>query len=125
MAMEDKKTIGVTDRGAPVLDTLVEGGRFADAIDAAKFAMALAIRAGAAEGVPNPSVEGAGTKWNVGSFDPNNDLQTLLVAFYPGVETPYRLLEYLIDEGLKLIARHIAEWGMIEVSELIRDGVST
>lgn len=125
IATEDKKTIVVTDRSAPVLDTLVEGGRFSDAIDAAKFAMGLAIRAGAGEGVPNPSVEGAGTKWNVGSFDPNNDLQTLLVALYPSVETPYRLLEYLIDEGLKLVATHIAESGMIDVSELIGGGGST
>lgn len=125
MAAEDKKTIGVSDRGGPVLDTLVEGGRFADAIDAAKFAMGLAIRARVGEGVPAPTVEGAGTKWNVGSFDPNNDLQTLLVALYPGVETPYRLLEYLIDEGLKLVAAHIAESGMIDVSDLIDGSGST
>jgi hypothetical protein len=117
--MEDKKTIGVTERAAPVLDTLVEDGHFGDAIDAAKFAMALAIRDGVGLGTPNPMVEGAGTKWNVGSFDPDNDLQTLLVSLHPDVETPYRLLEFLIDEGLKLVAAHIEESGTLDVSELV------
>jgi hypothetical protein len=117
--MDDKKTIGVTDRGAPVLDTMVRDGRFGDAIDAAKFAMGVAIRGGIGQGVANPSVEGSGTKWNVGSFDPSNDLQTLLVALYPEVQTPYRLLEYLIDEGLRLVAEHIEESGAFDVTEML------
>lgn len=117
--MEDKKTIGITDRRAAVLDAMVEAGRFADAIEAARFAMGLAIRAGIGVGLANPGVEGAGTKWNVGSFDPNNDLQTLLLALYPDTETPYRLLEFLIDEGLGLVAAHVERGGVFDVTEMI------
>jgi hypothetical protein len=113
--MEDKKTIGITDHGELTLGSMVETGHFIDAIDAAKFAMGLAVRSGKGERVSNPTVEGAGTKWNVGSFDPDNDLQTLLSALYPSVEAPYRLLEYLIDEGLRLVAAQ----GVFDVVELI------
>lgn len=122
--MEDKKTIGITDRRAPVLDAMVEAGRFADAMEASRFAMGLAIRAGVGVGLANPGVEGAGTKWNVGSFDPNNDLQTLLMALYPEVETPYRLLEFLIDEGLGLVSSHVDQAGVFDVSELIESADS-
>jgi hypothetical protein len=81
--------------------------------------MALAINEGVGLSLSNPSVEGASTKWNVGSFDPNNDLQTLLTALYPEVTTPYRLLEYLIDEGLRLVESHIEQTGVFDVTDLL------
>ncbi len=110
---EDKRTIGVTEAAA----VMVEQGHFSDAIDAAKFAMALAINSlGHAEDL---TVEGTTTKWNVGSFDPDSQLRSLLDALYPDVDQPYRLLEFLIDDGLHRVSEHMESVGELDVIALL------
>lgn len=94
----DKKTIGVVSEQLGTLKRLVEAGHFELEFDAAKFALAHAIEQGAPRGV----TEGAGTKWNVGSFDPDGGLRAVIEALYPDEPTPYRLIEHLINEGLRL-----------------------
>jgi hypothetical protein len=106
-AVDDKKTIGVADNRAPTLDRMVASGRFEDAIQAATFAMAIAIDAGGEVGTVIPAVEGSSTKWNVGSFDNDRMIETLLRSLFPDVSVPYRLLEYLIDEGLRIVGEYI------------------
>lgn len=98
MAMDnvDKKTIGITKANARALARLVAEGRFASELDAAKFAMAYAIHTGIEPG----STDGAETKWNVGSVDPDGSMRALLEALYPQTSEHYRLMEYLINEGL-------------------------
>lgn len=97
----DKKTIGITKGNAPVLAELVAEGRFGSELDAAKFAMAFAIR----KGVPAGSTDGAETKWNVGSVDPDGSMRALLEALYSSPSEPYRLLEHLMNEGLQALTR--------------------
>ncbi len=92
----DKKTIGITKANAQALERLVADGRFASELDAAKFAMAYAIHTGSGLG----AADGAETKWNVGSVDPDGSMRALLEALYPKISEPYRLMEYLINEGL-------------------------
>ena len=116
---EDKRTIGVTEAADAVLAVAVEQGHFADGIDAAKFAMAIAINAGAGEGKPHLTAEGANTKWNVGSFDPDGQLRALLTDLHPDVNQPYRLLEFLIDDGLRRVGEHIASEGELDVVALL------
>ena len=114
---EDKRTIGVTEAADGVLAVMVEQGHFSDAIDAAKFAMALAINSrGHAEDL---TVEGTTTKWNVGSFDPDSQLRSLLDALYPDVDQPYRLLEFLIDDGLHRVSEHMESVGELDVIALL------
>jgi len=93
----DKKTIGITKANGPILTELVSEGRFGLELDAAKFAMAFAIR----EGVPAGNTDGAETKWNVGSVDPDGSMRGLLEALYPETTEPYRLIEHLMNEGLQ------------------------
>jgi len=93
----DKKTIGITKANAAALGQLVSAGRFASELDAAKFAMAYAIKSGIATG----STEGAETKWNVGSVDPDGSMRSLLEALCPDASEPYRLAEHLMNEGIK------------------------
>lgn len=95
----DKKTLGITPSSDKTLQTLVHEGAFASELDAAKFAMSFAIRAGAPQGV----TEGATTKWNVGTVDPDQSLRAIIEAIYPDENEPYRLVEYLMNEGLRLI----------------------
>lgn len=94
----DKKTIGITSSNERVLEQLVTEGLFASEIEAAKFAMARAIDAGVQRG----TTEGAGTKWNVGSLDPDGALKAVVEALYPEETLPYRLVEHLMNEGLRL-----------------------
>lgn len=101
MAIEktnDKKTIGVTSGNERILVSLAAEGLFSTDIEAAKFAMAHAIEMGVKRG----TTEGAGTKWNVGSFDSDGALKAVVEALFPEEGQPYRLIEHLINEGLKL-----------------------
>ncbi|MES9811349.1 MAG: hypothetical protein ABW159_00585 [Candidatus Thiodiazotropha sp.] len=96
----DKKTIGITRDNNEVLQRLVIDGQFGSELDAAKFAMARAIKKGTEPG----RIDSADTKWNVGSVDVDGKLRSLLTAFYPDVEEPFRLMEYLMNKGLSELA---------------------
>jgi hypothetical protein len=95
----DKRTIGITRANEHSLAALVAAGAFGSELDAAKFAMAHAIEQGADIG----TVEGTSTKWNIGTVDPDASLKALIEALYGAVAEPYRLIEYLINEGLRLL----------------------
>lgn len=95
----DKKTLGVTPANEKTLTALASAGHFSTDIEAAKFAMAYAIDRGVARG----TTEGAGTKWNVGSFDSDGALKAVIEALHPEETNPYRLVEHLINEGLRLL----------------------
>lgn len=97
----DKKTLGVTTSNRRVLNALALEGRFANDIEAAKFAMAHAIN----QGVGRGTTEGVGTIWNVGSFDGDGALKAVIEALHPDETNPYRLVEHLINEGLRLLDR--------------------
>ena len=97
----DKKTIGITPANAPTLVRLVADGRFGSELDAAKFAMAYAIR----QSVPVGSADGAETKWNVGSVDPDGSIRSMLQALYPDASEPYRHMEHLMNEGLRALVK--------------------
>ena len=103
----DKKTIGITKANAAALAGLVSAGRFGSELDAAKFAMAYAIKTGMSGG----NTDGAETKWNVGSVDPDGSLRSLLEALCPGGAEPYRLAEHLMNEGIKGLATKIGASG--------------
>ena len=93
----DKKTVGITSANERVLGALVAEGLFGSEIEAAKFAMARAID----NGVERGTAEGAETKWNVGSLDPDGTLKAVVQALYPEETMPYRLVEHLMNEGLR------------------------
>lgn len=95
----DKRTIGVAPANERSLAALVAAGGFGSELDAAKFAMAHAIEQGTDVG----TVEGTSTKWNIGSVDADASLRALIETLYGGVAEPYRLIEYLINEGLRLL----------------------
>lgn len=94
----DKKTIGITAANERVLSSLVAAGHFGSEIEAAKFAMAHAVTRDVGRG----TTEGAGTKWNVGSVDADGALRSVIEALHPDEPQPYRLIEHLMNEGLKL-----------------------
>lgn len=113
---EDKNTIGLTEANRTTMEAVVEKGGFATAMDAAKFAFALALNRGCA---PNP-VEKAGTIWNIGTFDESGDLKALVRSLFPDVETPYRMIEALVNAGFEQLAREMNEASGMRIEEIIR-----
>jgi hypothetical protein len=65
--------------------------------------MAHAIKTGAKGG----TAEGAETKWNVGSVDPDGSMRSLIEALFPDATEPYRVVEYLMNEGIRLLATDV------------------
>ncbi len=118
---EDKKTIGLTDANKAVMDQLVEKAGFRRDMDAAKFALALAVNRGSE---PAP-VEGSGTIWNVGSFDEGGDLKALIQNLYPAAEFPYRALESLMNTGFSLLAGELKANPGLRVEELLKKETAT
>ena len=114
---EDKRTIGVVPKNDPSLSRLVQIGNFAQELDAARFAMAYAMKRGIALG----SIDGAQTKWNIGTWDPEGGMRSLLEALYPDADGPYRTMEYLLNRGLELLApetmAHVDIFSLIVGSE--------
>lgn len=92
----DKRTIGITSANEKNLAALVLAGNFGSELDAAKFALAYAIRNDVSAG----TAEGTNTKWNIGTVDSDGSLKSVVEAVFDGVAEPYRLIEYLINEGL-------------------------
>ena len=112
--VNDKTTLGLTPEGKIIIALVMDTGLFKDQIDAAKFAMTLAITSGF-----QPSqVERAETVWNVGSFDSDNHLRNLIPIIYPTCEAPYRAVEHLIDAGLKQI-KSMIDTGNFDILTII------
>ena len=100
---KDRETIGLTNAADDALRTLEATGWFADGQDAARFSLAFAMREGVAEG----HLSDTETRWSAGLFDRTGELRTLILALYPQSRTPIRLMEFLVNEGLRLVSAEI------------------
>src|SRR5688572_13351969 len=96
----DKVALGLTSPNDQFVGQLMESGLFGQEMEAAKLAMSIAIINRSVLG----DLQGAGTKWNVGSFDRDGQLRRLMGVLYPTVDEPYRAMEFLINAGLKIMA---------------------
>ena len=107
MPEEDRKQIGLTEPGRDTVARLTEQlGWFNEAQDAGRFALAYAIRTKVEPGQTMAPVE---TRWSPDLFDPTGELRLILRATYPNTTMPIRLMEHLIDEGLRRIAGRIED----------------
>lgn len=107
MADEDRKQIGLTEHGKAAIARFTdELGWFDEGQAVARFALAHAVRAGVKDGHTADAVE---TRWSPDLFDPSGEIRALLRAMYPDTTMPIRLMEYLIDEGLRRIVARIDE----------------
>jgi hypothetical protein len=109
MTDEDRKQIGLTDDGKATVAILTDRlGWFGEAQEAGRFALSYAVRDGIEPGRTAGAVE---TRWSPDLFDPTGEIRSLIRALYPENATPIRLMEYLIDEGLRRIAARIEDGG--------------
>jgi hypothetical protein len=113
---EDKNTIGLTDVNKAIMDQVVENAGFQYDMDAAKFALALAISRGYEPGRP----EGAKTIWNVGTFDADGELKALVQNLFPNVDTPYRAVESLMNIGFGVLANEMKATSGLRIEDLLK-----
>lgn len=96
----DRRSIGLTAETQANLAEIEERGWFLEGQDIARFCMAYAIRRKVPEGVAT----GTETRWALGNFDETGEIRALLTALYPDCDTPVRLMEHLVNEGLRMVA---------------------
>lgn len=89
---------------------------FKEQIDVAKFAMSLAINLH----LDTENAKSTDTSWNVGSFDSDGDIRSLFAILFPDTETPDRLVENLVNNGLEFIGEELSKHGDIDVADLMR-----
>jgi len=95
----DRESVGLTPSSVAALARIEALGWFGDGQDIARFALAYAIRAGAEEG-SSPNTE---TRWAAGNFDKTGEIRALLGGLYPKCDTPVRQMEFLVNEGLRMM----------------------
>lgn len=99
----DRETIGLTPETQAILSLIEERGWFLDGQDIARFCLAYAIRAK----VPDGTTSGTETRWAAGNFDKTGEIRAVLAALYPNCETPIRLMEHLVNQGLQMLATRL------------------
>ncbi len=101
----DRKTVGLTPDTAEVVKRLLEKGWFHDGQDVARLAFAISLR----DRVPLGVTAGVDTRYAAGNFDPDGDMRALIAALYPDCSTPIRMMEHLVNEGLKTLRARLDE----------------
>lgn len=99
----DRESIGLNSSTQAILAELEAHGWFLEGQDVARFCMAYAIRAK----VPEGATAGTETRWAAGNFDKTGEIRALLAALYPTCQTPVRLMEHLVNEGLRMVAARV------------------
>lgn len=112
--VQDITQFGLTKENNDIIKQLEELGFFPNQMEAAKFALSFAIRSGAQPGV----VSLAENKWHSGGFDQDGELAAVIRILFPEIQTPYRAIEYLVNHGLKLLGKHLAQNGTIDILSL-------
>jgi hypothetical protein len=99
----DRESIGLDPEAQVILADIESRGWFVEGQDIARFCMAYAIRAKVPEGVTS----GTETRWAAGNFDKTGEIRALLGALYPACKTPVRLMEHLVNEGLRKVGGRV------------------
>ena len=99
----DRESIGLDAEAQAILADIEGHGWFLEGQDIARFCLAYAIRAKVADGVTS----GTETRWAAGNFDKTGEIRALLAALYPACQTPVRLMEHLVNEGLRMVAARL------------------
>lgn len=118
--MTDLANIRLSKESNDIAKALAATGKFEDAITAAKFALAYALRNHFEEFDPSKYVvaDSSGSNYNIGTVDKDGKLSQLLRAIYPETNTPYIYARALMVFGLLKIGEVIETDGMPTISSL-------
>ena len=95
----DKESIGLTSISQQRIAELEGRGWFNEAADIARFCLAYAVRAK----IPTGDAGKVETRWAAGNFDKAGEIRALMRVMYPDCDTPNRLMEHLVNEGLEMV----------------------
>ena len=115
--MADKKTIGLANENREIIALFIDKGIFKDQIDVARFAFSIAIN----DGIENIPLGNYDTTWNVGSFDPDGKLKTLMSLIEPETSEPYRRIEIIANYGLAILKKDYEKNSDIFLEDLLAD----
>lgn len=110
----DRESIGLTPDGQTAIRTILATGWFAEAQDIGRFALSYAIR----ENAPIGEAEQTDTRWAAGNFDSSGDLRVLMDLLFPDCDTPVRLMEHFVNQGVMMIAARL-EAGTLDPVSLL------
>ena len=100
----DKDVIGLTAESQRYLQEIEDRGWFAEGQDVARFALAYAVRAN----TPSGDAKQVETRWAAGNFDKTGEIRAVLSALYSENTTPVRLMEHLVNSGLRMLHAKLA-----------------
>lgn len=105
--VENTTNIVLSKQATYIANLMKESGSFPDALVAAKFGMAYAIKyywdvIGKSEELRrlDDVYDTLGNHYNIGSIDPDNYIAQLMGALYPDSDTPYKFTRVLMCYGL-------------------------
>lgn len=111
----DRKSVGLSTECQSILAEIDELRWFPDLQDAARFCMSYAIRKGVQDGTTFETQ----TRWASGNFDSTGEIRAVLSVLYPECKAPVRLMEHLVNEGIKLIGQRLRA-GSVGPHELMK-----
>ena len=112
--MKDRVDIGLTPDARGCLRLIESRGWFADGQDIARFCLAYAVQ----QGVKAGDTTGVETQWSSGNFDSTGEIRSVLAALYPESETPVRLMQHLVNQGLVMVGQSFTE-NHLSIDDLI------
>lgn len=120
---EDLTNISLSKHASSVADKIMETGVFDDALTAAKFGMAYAVKyymneldtLGKLDEL-GEFYDSSGKNYNVGSVDPDHYIADLMSLLYPGIATPYRYARILMCYGLNKLGDRLEDNKFLPIS---------
>ncbi|OCN03398.1 hypothetical protein A7X67_10970 [Clostridium sp. W14A] len=121
---KDITNVQLSIHASEIADQLKETGTFDDALPAAKFGMAYAIKYYRDELSTTDKLDhldkiydAKGKNYNIGSVDPDNYISQILEALYPSSTTPYRYARVLMCFGLNKLGDLLEEGRLFPISK--------
>lgn len=122
LAMNQKqtqRTVGLSSERAEELDQLKEKGFINEKLDGYRIGVALALAHGE---IAPPTVKRDTTFMNIGSLDPNGELQAAVQALCAqGDEPVYRTVERLAEWGIAELVRLSAGEDVIPIARILTE----
>lgn len=123
---EDRNHVILSEDATAIANRLKESGHFVDALSAARFGMAYAIKLYWSDIETEEKVlalnelyDNRGSSYNIGSVDQDQTILEAIKILYPNTEIPYRLVRTIMCYGLNRIGDIIEDKNSIEISKMI------
>ena len=123
---ENMTNLVLSRNASEIANQMKESGYFPDALVAAKFGMAYAIKyywdeIGTSQEVRklDEIYDAQGNHYNIGSVDPDKYISQIMEALYPDSDTPYKFTRVLMCYGLNQLGDLLEEGRLFPISNVM------